>query len=100
MTLKNQAFKQKNCDVHKKIPYTSSLVKKTGYSSNITEIEAIIASISGLATNSALIGVENEIPNASTLFKKQTIIQTLAKLKVKLIIITMANILLFQNLMI
>ena len=54
----------------KKIPDTSGLVKKTGYSSKITEIEGKIPSISGLATNSALIAVENKIPNVSNLVKK------------------------------
>ena len=54
----------------KKIPDTSSLVKKTDYSSKISEIEGKIPSISGLATNSALTAVENNIPNFSSLVKK------------------------------
>ena len=41
------------------------LLKKTDYSSKITEIENKIPSISGLATNSALTTVENKIPNVS-----------------------------------
>ena len=46
------------------------LLKKTDYSSKITEIENKIPSISGLATNSALTAVENEIPNVSGLVDK------------------------------
>ena len=46
------------------------LLKKTDYSSKISEIEGKILSISGLATNSALTTVENKIPNVSSLAKK------------------------------
>ena len=53
-----------------KIPDTSSLVKKTDYSSKNTEIEGKIPSINGLATNSALSAVENKIPDVSGLVKK------------------------------
>ena len=44
--------------------------KKTDYDAKITEIESKIPSISGLATNSALTGVENKIPDVSSLVKK------------------------------
>ena len=85
----------------KKIPYSSSLVKKkTDYSSKITEIEGKIPSISGLATNFALTAIENKIPNVSSLVKKHTITQKFVKLKVELIIMIMTNILLLQNLII
>ena len=50
----------------KKIPDTSSLVKKTDYSSKITEIEGKISSSTGLA----LTAVENKIPDVSSLVKK------------------------------
>ena len=53
----------------KKIPDTSRLVKKTDYNAKITKIESTIPSITGLATNSALTGVENKIP-VSSLVKK------------------------------
>ena len=55
----------------KKISDTSAFVKKTDYSSKITEIENKIPSISGLATNSSLTAVENKIPNVSGLVKKR-----------------------------
>ena len=54
----------------KKIPHTSAFVKKTNYSSKITDIEKKIPSISGLAINSVLTAVENKIPNVSGLVKK------------------------------
>ena len=54
----------------KKIPVVSSLVKKTGFNTKVTEIEGKIPSITGLATNSELTAVENKIPNVSSLVKK------------------------------
>ena len=66
-----------------------------------TEIENKISSISGLATNSALIAVENKIRNVSSLVKKKQIVtQQLVKLKRHLLIIIMTSILLLQNLII
>ena len=52
-------------ELEKKIPDTSGLVKKTNYNAKITEIEGKTPSISGLATNTALMTVENKIPNIS-----------------------------------
>ena len=46
------------------------LAKKTDLNSKITEIESKITSITNLANNSALIVVENKIPNVSSLVKK------------------------------
>ena len=40
------------------------------YEAKITKIESKKPSITGLATSSALIGVKNEIPDASNLVKK------------------------------
>ena len=47
------------------------LLKKTDYNAKSTEIEGKIPSISGLATNFALITVENKIPDISNLVKKK-----------------------------
>ena len=44
---------------------------KTDHKAKITEIEGKIPSISGLATNAALTGVENKILDDSNLIKKQ-----------------------------
>ena len=49
---------------------TSKLVKETDYENKISDIEGKIASITGLATTTALNAVENEIPNISDLVKK------------------------------
>ena len=46
------------------------LLKKSDYNAKISEIESKIPSISGLATMSASIAVENKIPNVSNLVKK------------------------------
>ena len=66
-----------------KIPDTSRLVKKTGYNAKISGIENKIASISGLATNSALTTVEDKIPNVRNLVKKQIMTLKLLKLRKK-----------------
>ena len=57
-------------ELEKEILDTSDLVKKTDYSSKISEIENKRPSISGLATTSALTAVENKIANVSNLVKK------------------------------
>ena len=44
--------------VRKKIPGTRGLVKKTDYSSKVSEIESKIPRIGGLATNTALTAVK------------------------------------------
>ena len=46
------------------------MVKKTNFSSKISEVEGKIPSITSLATNSELTAVENKIPNVSSLVKK------------------------------
>ena len=68
----------------KKIPDTSSLVKKTNYSSKITEIAGKVPSISGLATNSALTAVENKIPNVSSLVKKTDYSTKVSEIEMKI----------------
>ena len=55
----------------KKILMLVDLLKKTDYNAKSTEIEGKIPSISGLATNFALITVENKIPDISNLVKKK-----------------------------
>ena len=46
------------------------MVKKTDFNTKLTEIEGRIPSVTGLATNSELTAVENEIPDVRTLVKK------------------------------
>ena len=61
---------QINQNWKKKITDTNGLVKKTDCNAKITEIEGKISSISGLATNAALIAAENKKPNIRNLVKK------------------------------
>ena len=81
-----------------KNPDTSSLAKKTDYDTKLTELENKIADVSSLAIKTVLTVVENKIPSVSSLVKKkQTVTQKLLKLKRKLLIIIITNILLLQN---
>ena len=92
-------FEDKINKVDEKIPDVSGLVKKTDFNAKITEVEGKIPSISGLATNSELTAVENKLPDVNGLIKKKLIMtQKLVKLKRKLLIMTMINTLLLQNL--
>ena len=83
---------------YKKISDTSKLVKKSEYNAQISELENKIPSISGLVTTFALTAVENEIPSARNLVTKIIMTQKLVNLKRNLLIISMTNILLLQNL--
>ena len=88
---------QINQNQKKKIPDTSGLVRKTDYNAKITEIEGKI-SISGLATNAALSAVENKMPNISSLVKTAHYDTKITKTEKKLLVMTMINVLLLQNL--
>ena len=57
-------------ELEKKIPDASRLIKKLGYNAKITDIESKTPSISGLAKTSALVTVENGIPDVNSLVKK------------------------------
>ena len=70
---------------------------KTILNTKINEVKTEIPSISGLATTSTLTAVENKVLNVSNLVKKLTMTQNLVKLKRKLLIISMANTSLLQN---
>ena len=87
-------------ELEKKIPDTSKLVKKSDYNAKVSEIEGKIPSISGLITTSALTAVENKIPSVSNLVKKTDYDIKISELEKRLLIITITNILLLQNLII
>ena len=74
------------------------MLKKTDYNTKTTEIEGNIPDIRNLATKIALTTVENKVPNVSNLVKKQIITLKLQKLRIRLIIIIMTNILQLQSL--
>ena len=57
-------------DWEKKISDTSELVKKLDYNAKVTKIEGKIPSISNLATNAALIAVENKISDFISLVRE------------------------------
>ena len=78
-------------ELENKISDVSNLVKKT----KLTELENKIPDVGNLARQTVITTLENKIPDIS---KKQTITQKLLKLKIKLIIIIITNILLIQSL--
>ena len=63
-------FEDKVNKVDKKYLMLVVWLKKTDFSSKISEVEGKIPIISGLATTSALTVVENKIPDISSLVKK------------------------------
>ena len=60
------------------------LLKETNYSPNITEIVNKVNSTSGLATNSVLAAVDNQIPNVSGLVKKTDYNSKISEIKKKI----------------
>ena len=59
----------------------------------INKVKSKISNITNLATTTALTAVEKKKPNVSSLDKKPSKIQNLVKLKKKLVIMIMINIL-------
>ena len=74
------------------------MVKKTDFNTKVTEIEGKIPSITGLATNSELTAVENEILDVSSLVKKTDYNAKISDIEKKITDIIMTNTLLLQNL--
>ena len=77
-------------ELENKIPDVSGSATKPA----LTAVENKILHVSNLATKTALTTVENKIPNINGLVKKTDIIQKSVKLKERLLIIIMTNILL------
>ena len=98
-SIKSNVDQSKIKNIEDKIPDITNLATKTTLNAKINEVKGEIPSITNLATKTALNAVENKIPNVSNLVKKNpTITQKLMKLKRKLLIVIMINILLLQNL--
>ena len=95
---KMYVYNSKIKHIEDKVPDTTNLATNTTLNANINEVKGEIPSITYLATTAALTAVENEIPNTNNLVKKLTQTQKLVKLKRKLRITIMINILLFHNL--
>ena len=103
--LKNEVVKKteynaKIKNIEDKIPDITNLATKTTLNGKINEVKGEIPSITNIATTTAFIAVESKIPNVSNLVKKNynTAAQKLMKLKRRLLIIIMINMLLLQNL--
>ena len=96
MSLKKDVY---NAKIEDKIPYITNVATKTTLNAKINEAKVEIPNITNLATKTALNAVENKIPSVSTSVKKLTKAQKLMKLKRKLLIIIMINILLLNILL-
>ena len=79
-------------------PSTTNLATAAAPNAEINEINDKKRNIINSVSTTALTAVENKEPNVSNLAKKLTITQKLMKLKRKLLIMIIRNILLLQNL--
>ena len=93
----NTKYDTDKSELQKKIPDTSGLVKNTDHGAKI-KWNKKIPTISGLATNFSLTAVENKTSSLLVWLKKPTITQKSVKLKRKLLIIIMKNILILPTL--
>ena len=96
--VKKDLYNAKIKNIEDKTPHITNLATKATLNAKMHEVKGEIPSITNLTTITTLTSVENEITNVSNLVKKLTITQKLVKLKKKLLIIIMINILLLQNL--
>ena len=80
-------------NIEDKIPDITNLATKTTLNAKINEVKGKIPNITNLATKTALTAVENKIPSVSNFVKKTDYKR---KLKRKLLIMIMKNILLLQ----
>ena len=96
--VKKAEYNAKIKNIEDKIPDITNLATNTTLNAKINEVKGEIPGITNLAATAALTAVGNKLPNVSNLVKKLTITQKLMKLKRKLLIMIMINILLLQNL--
>ena len=95
----NNALNGKINDAKGKVLSITNSVTNASLNVKINEVKNKILHITNLATTTALTAVDNKMLSVSNLVKKKlTITQTLMKLKRKLLIMIMINILLLQNL--
>ena len=94
----NVSLNAKMNEVKGEIPSITNLATTAALNAKINEVKGEIPNTNNLATTTALTAVEKKKPNVSNLVKKLTITQKLVKLKRKLLIIIMINVLLVQNL--
>ena len=85
-------------EVKGELPSTANLATTAALNAKIHEVKGKIPNITNLASTTALTAVENKIPNVSNLVKNLTITEKSIKLKRKLLIMIMINLLPLQNL--
>ena len=85
-------------EVKNEISIVTNLATTTALNAKINEVKNKIPNFTNLTTTTALTTVENKIPNVRKVVRKLTITQKLMKLKKKLLIMILINILLLQNL--
>ena len=97
---KKDVYNAKIKNIEDKIPDISNLATKTTLNAKINVVKNKIANITNSATTTttAVTAFENKIPNVNNLVKKLTITQKLVKLKQRLLIMVMINILLLLKL--
>ena len=88
----------KHKNIEDKILDITNLATNTILIAKINKVKGETPSITKLATNSSLTGIEIKIPNVRKLVKKLTVTQKLMKLKRKLHIMIVIYILLLKNL--
>ena len=81
-----------------KIPRITNLAAAAAHNAKINEFKDKIFNITNLVSTTVLTSVENKMSNVSNLIKKLTITQKFMKLKIKILIRIMINILLHQEL--
>ena len=86
-------------NIEDKIPDITNLATNASLNAKINEVKGEIPNVTNLASTTAVTAVENKIPNVSNFVKKLTITQRFMKLKRKLLIIVMINVLLIKNLL-
>ena len=95
----NDSLNAKISKVKDEIPSFTNLATTAALNSKIDEVKGKLPNITNVASTMVLNAVEKKIHNVSNLVKKKmTITKNLLKLKRKLLIIIMINILLLQNL--
>ena len=89
-------YSAKTRNIEDKISDITNLVTNASLNAKINEVKGEIPNITNVANTTALTAVENKIPSVTN--TKITITQKLMRLKRKLLIIIMINLLLLQNL--
>ena len=78
------------------IPSTANLATTAALNAKANEVKGKIPNITNLAITTALTAVENKIPNVSNLVRKLTITEKSMRLKRKLLIMIIINLLILQ----